>query len=388
MLLTVTTLGLQLPRFRNGVRPMYAQLMFAELKNLAEERSSEKRLDLLRKITDLFFAGIDQHSEAENSLFHEVIDRIVDQVSHEAKIDVATNLATLPGFPLPVVRKFANDNIIEIARPVLRSAIGLTERELVGIARKASDQHLDAIAGRAQLSEAITDVLIDRGSREVMHTVSANQGACFSEQGMEKLVTKARVDTGLQGLLVERSDLSQKAIEQLTTIVSEALAIKLAERGYQVSGLIPEHLAKAASAEFARAVHDRDRNSLLAERIIAEFGAGRMPLEEALLGVVKCENMLAVASLLSHRTGLERNKLMGILNGGTPQTVMVLLRALDLAWPTVAALMALRAMRQRTRQTIGASVQREFEAIDATAAKRTLRFLQIRAKAASDDDAA
>jgi uncharacterized protein (DUF2336 family) len=388
MLLTVTILGLQLPRFRNGVRPMYAQLMFAELKNLAEERSSEKRLDLLRKITDLFFAGIDQHSEAENSLFHEVIDRIVDQVSHEAKIDVATNLATLPGFPLPVVRKFANDTVIEIARPVLRSAIGLSERELVGIARKASDQHLDAIAGRAQLSEAITDVLIDRGSREVMHTVSANHGACFSEQGMEKLVTKARVDTGLQGLLVERSDLSQRAIEQLTTIVSEALAIKLAERGYQVSGLIPEHLAKAASAEFARAVHDRDRNSLLAERIIAEFGAGRMQLEEALLGVIKCENMLAVASLLSHRTGLERNKQMGILNGGTPQTVMVLLRALDLAWPTVAALMGLRATRQRTRQTIGASLQREFEAIDATAAKRTLRFLQIRAKAATDDDAA
>jgi uncharacterized protein (DUF2336 family) len=268
---------------------------------------------------------------------------------------------------------------------VLRGALGLTERDLVEIARKASDEHLDAIAGRAQLSEAITDVLIDRGSREVVHTVSANQGACFSESGMERLVTKARVDTSLQSLLVERSDLSQKAIEQLSTIVSEALAIKLAERGYQVAGIIPDHLAKTASAAFARAVHDRDRNTLAAERIIAEFGAGRMPLEEALSGVVKCENMLAVAALLSHRTGLDRNKLMGILNGGTPQTVMVLLRALDLKWPTVAAMMALRAMKQRTRQTIGSNAQRDYEAIDSTAAKRTLRFLQIRNKAAPDD---
>jgi uncharacterized protein (DUF2336 family) len=364
---------------------MYADLMFAELKNLAEERSSEKRLDLLRKITDLFFAGIDQHSEAETSLFNEVIERIVEQVSHDAKIDVATNLATLPGFPLPVVRKFAHDSDLEIACPVLRNALGLTERDLVDIARKASDGHLDAIAGRAQLSEAITDVLIDRGSREVMHTVSANHGATFSELGMEKLVTKSRDDGGLQNLLVERSDLSQKAIEQLSSIVSEALAIKLAERGYQVLGKIPEHLAKAASAEFARAVHERDRNTVAAERIITEFGAGRMALEDALMGAVKCEHMLAVAALLSHRTGLDRNKLMGILNGGTPQTVMVLMRGLDVKWPTVAAVMALRAAKQRMRQTLPLHAERDYEAIDITAAKRTIRFLQVRNRTALDD---
>ena len=58
---------------------MHAELMFTELKYLAEERSAEKRLDLLRKISDLFFAGIDMHSEAETSLFNEVIERIVDQ---------------------------------------------------------------------------------------------------------------------------------------------------------------------------------------------------------------------------------------------------------------------------------------------------------------------
>jgi hypothetical protein len=45
----------------------------------------------------------------------------------------------------------------------------------------------------------------------------------------------------------------------------------------------------------------------------------------------------------------------------------------------------LRAMKQRTRQTIGSNAQRDYEAIDSTAAKRTLRFLQIRNKAAPDD---
>jgi len=227
-------------------------------------------------------------------------------------------------------------------------------------------------------------VLIDRGSREVLCTVSANHGAAFSEVGMDKLVSRARDDAALQGILVERSDLSQSAIDQLSSIVSEALAIKLAERGYRLAGKIPEHIARDAGAAFARAVHERDRNAIAVERIITEFGAGRMTLEEALFGVIKCEQMLGVAALLSHRTGLERNRLMGMLNGGTQQTVLVLLRALDLKWPTVSALMAYRAKKQRTRETPGPGAQRDYEAIDLTAAKRTLRFLQVRSRVESE----
>ena len=109
-----------------------------------------------------------------------------------------------------------------------------------------------------------------------------------------------------------------------------------------------------------------------------------MTLEEALLGVIKCEQMLAVAALLSHRTGLDRNGLMAMLNGGTQQTVLVLLRALDLKWPTVSALMAYRAKKQRTRETPGPGAQRDYEAIDLTAAKRTLRFLQVRSRVESE----
>jgi len=363
---------------------MHAELMFTELQNLAAERSPEKRLGLLHKITDLFFAGIDTHTESETSLFNEVIDHIVDQISHDARIDVATNLATLPGFPLPVVRKLAHDRDIEVARPVIRGAIGLTDLDLIDIGRKASDQHLDAIAGRVPLSEAVTDVLVDRGSLDVVRTVSANPGAAFSEWGMDTLVGKAREDDSLQRILVERSDLTQTAVDKLSSIVSEALAVKLAERGYQVSGQIPEKIVQTARDAFARAVRDRDRGAQTAERLIAQFGAGRITLEYALLEIIKSQQMLAVATLLSHHTGLDRNVLMKILSGGTRQTVMVLLRALDLPWTAVAALMAFRATKQRAPSPPDVHAQRDFEAIDSSAAKRTLHFLQTRAKGGAE----
>ena len=81
---------------------------------------------------------------------------------------------------------------------------------------------------------------------------------------------------------------------------------------------------------------------------------------------------------------VDNSFLMGMLNGGTQQTVLVLLRALDLKWPTVSALMAYRAKKQRTRETLGPGAQRDYEAIDLTAAKRTLRFLQVRSRVESE----
>jgi hypothetical protein len=60
--------------------------------------------------------------------------------------------------------------------------------------------------------------------------------------------------------------------------------------------------------------------------------------------------------------------------------VLALLRALDLKWTTVCALMAFRAKKQRTHEAPGPAMQRDYEAIDETAARRTLRFLQVRAR--------
>ena len=358
--------------------------IYAELKQLAEERSSEKRLDLLRRITDLFLVNVEKYSDIEISLFNDVVDSIVERVSRDAKIDVATNLVIIPGFPLPVARKLANASDIEIARPVIRGFLGFTELDLIEIARRASDAHLDAVAGRTQLSEAITDVLIDRGSPRVVHTVSANQGARFSEQGMDNLVIKARDDSALQGLLVERADLPPRAAETLSTIVSEALAIKLKERGYQVCDTIPDQLIEAVCEDFTRAVRDRDRNSLAAERIIAQFGAGRLTLEDALLAVIECDQMLAVAALLGHSIGIDRQTLMCILASGPLHTVLVLMRALELKWETVNALLALRTSKQRSRQDVSTDIRSEYENIEISAAKRTLRFLQVRTKATGD----
>jgi hypothetical protein len=55
--------------------------MHQDLKNLAQESSSEKRLELLRKLSEMYFEEVGSHSDAEEYLFGEIVDRIVDTVA-------------------------------------------------------------------------------------------------------------------------------------------------------------------------------------------------------------------------------------------------------------------------------------------------------------------
>jgi Uncharacterised protein conserved in bacteria (DUF2336) len=362
--------------------------MLAELKSLAEERSAEKRADLLHKIADLFFAGIDEHSDAERILFNEVIENIVDQISRAARIDVATNLATQAGFPIKVVRKLANDDDIEIAGPVIQGSPDLDDNDLIAIACKGADGHLAVIAGRDRLSEGITDVLVDRGSRGVVHKVSHNHGARFSNGGMLALVNKARDDLQLQIALVNRPDLTKNAVDNLLPIITAALAFSLAERGYDVSSKLPPHLVEHARRQFELAMANRNQQSIAAYHVFGQFLAGRLSLEEALLRIVECEQMLEVAALLAYPTRLDRHLLMGVLSAGPEQNAMVLLRAIDQPWSTASKVLALRAKKQRIRQFTAPVAEKDYLAVDVTAAKRILRFLQVRSRMAPGDETA
>ena len=72
--------------------------MHQELTRIAAERSPEKRLELLHKVTDLYLDGVDTNSSSETYLFNEIMEKIVDQFSRDIKKQVSSTLALLPVF--------------------------------------------------------------------------------------------------------------------------------------------------------------------------------------------------------------------------------------------------------------------------------------------------
>lgn len=352
--------------------------MHHELKKIAAERSPEKRLELLHKVTELYLEGLGTHSDSETYLFNDIMEKIVELFSRDLKRQVSANLAILPDFPANIVRKLADNDDIEIARPVLRNALSLTDDDLVRLAERGSQVRLGAIAGRASLSERVTDVLVTRGNTGVVRTVSANHGARFSDPGMDALVEKAHEDIDLRELLVERPDLAQRTIDKLLPILSDALVGKLAERGYEVRGVLTPDMIAALRKRFEAALRTRKENIRQIAVVIEEIRHGHAKLDDMVRHFAEAERLLDVAILISSFSRLERDQVFNMIYKGQLQITLTLCRSLDISWATLNSLLALRAAKRSERYFTDPESRRDYEAIDVVVAQRMIRFLRVR----------
>src|SRR2546422_931460 len=157
--------------------------IITEVENAIATGSVERRDSALRRVTDLFLVGSEQYSDDEIALFDDVIIRLAADIELSARSLLALRLAPVPNAPPKIIRELAFDDAIEVARPVLVQSERLDDRALVENGRKKSQEHLLAISRRRSLSEAVTDVLVERGNQRVVLSTAENGGARFSNLG-------------------------------------------------------------------------------------------------------------------------------------------------------------------------------------------------------------
>lgn len=145
-----------------------------DLERALASGSGAHRVEMLSRITDLFFAGASHYSAEQIGLFDEVIAKLVAAIEPMARAKLAERLAPARNAPTGVVRMLAFDDNIAVASPVLRESERLNNSDLLANANSKSQKHLVAISERKNLSEMVTDVLVTRGDRQVVHSVSKN----------------------------------------------------------------------------------------------------------------------------------------------------------------------------------------------------------------------
>ena len=107
------------------------------------------------------------------------------------------------------VRKLAHDESIEVAGPILSLSNRLSDEDLLAIASGKSQDRLLAISKRSSLSEKVSDVLVTHGNRDVVISVTQNEGARFSDAGYAKLVDRSINDEVLAICVSMRKDIPQ-----------------------------------------------------------------------------------------------------------------------------------------------------------------------------------
>ncbi|MDP3548571.1 MAG: DUF2336 domain-containing protein, partial [Phreatobacter sp.] len=165
-----------------------------ELEDVISHGTSDRRVETLRRVTDLFLRDADRYTESQIELFDDVIGRLSTAMEKAVRQELAERLAPVMSAPKTVIRSLAQDDEIDVARPILLLSSQLDDKTLAAIARTKSQDHMLAIAGRKSVSETVTDVLVDRGNAHVAFSVASNDGARFSTRGYDALVERSRND--------------------------------------------------------------------------------------------------------------------------------------------------------------------------------------------------
>ena len=201
--------------------------LLTELEEAVKSGTPEKRVDTLRRVTNLFLGESNRLNEQQINVFDDVLLHLVQRIETKALVQLSKSLAPIDNAPMGVIRRLSCHDEIAIAQPVLTQSNRLSESDLVTIAKLKGQSHLLAISGRASLSKAVTDVLVERGDVQVHHTLAINPGAEFSQSSFATLVKNSESDEKLAEKLGLRLDIPLELLRQLLTRATKLVRARL-----------------------------------------------------------------------------------------------------------------------------------------------------------------
>lgn len=353
--------------------------LISELENTVSNGSAEKREAALIHVTDMFIAGSGRYSSEQNALFDDIILTLASTIEMKARARLSRRLATIPFAPVKTVRSLAFDDSIAVAAPVLKSSTQLADDDLIANASTKSQGHLYAITQRQNLSEAVTDVLVERGDRNVVHAVAKNSGAHFSETGFGQLVARARGDEMLARYVGERRDIPRHHFVKLLETASATVRAKLEAANPELAATVREVVAEVAagiSDEVRNASRDHAKAKARIKRLYksSQFG------EADVHAFARAQNFEKTALALSVLGGIPIDLAERALLDQSPDMVLVLAKAAGCCWSTAKTILLMTAANRGMSAMDMKQAMVSFERLQTGTAKQALQFYTLRHK--------
>jgi uncharacterized protein (DUF2336 family) len=161
-------------------------------------------------------------NDRERDLMREILRRLTRDVEMAIRVALAQRLSEDTTAPHDLILLLVDD-AIEVARPLITHSPLLTEADVLKLIAEASVGHQEAVAGRANISEPVTEALARSENETVLLALVRNVTARISETTYGVLVEKSRAIAGLADPLVRRPDLPPQLATNMCEWVSDAL---------------------------------------------------------------------------------------------------------------------------------------------------------------------
>ena len=359
-----------------------------EVEDAIASKDSARRVDTLRRLTGLF-ADQEPHLQEDHvEVFDEVILRLSRDLEQRARRELSEVMSGIPKAPRKVVRSLAFDLDSAIARPVLERSGRLDEDDLVMIARARGQEHLLAISKRTTLSERVTDVLVHRGDQIVVRSVAGNEGARFSEGGLNQLIDKARNDASLQDLLRERRDIPPRQMQRLLDIAQAQVRQSLREELGAASAEAVDIAVADAASEIAEAatpgvVIDNFEQAIRTVQSRAASG----PIDENDVNEwVRTGQIDEALAALAHLAALPVQFVARAYRSPHYDPLLFIIRSLRFGWGTFKAFLTAKLGKPPSPEAQRSAFE-AFQQLSVQTAQRVVRFTVARERASQSDAA-
>jgi uncharacterized protein (DUF2336 family) len=332
-----------------------------------------RRVETLRRVTDLFIHNAVDYTNEQIAVFDDVFACLLRHMEASARTLLAERLGPVASAPPRVMRTLAFDDLIEVASPVLSQSEQLDDAALIENASTKSQDHLLAISTRKTLSGAVTDVLVERGNDEVVKSTVSNPGADFSERGYTTLIARADGNDGIATCVGLRPSIPRhhylKLIAKASASVRARLEAANPKQAADVSLIVQEVARRARVAPGAI-----NSQTMIAHGLVRSlFEDGRLDENE----VAKFaetgrfdEANAAIACLANVTIDLAETMMVESRSEG----IFILSKVANFSWRTVQAIIRMREQLSGTKLFDSATDRDTYERLRPSSAQQVLRF--------------
>lgn len=243
--------------------PMMSAMNLIEL---ARDASPEARADLVAATADQLLNDPDETPQATLEQYGVVLAKLYPFARQDVRERLSAALAMADWAPPQLVQEIARDNE-EVALQVISFCPALADEGLVEIVRTCGLEHRKTVAGRENISEAVSHELVTLEDRRVLEPLIENSTARLADEDFKAALDFVAGDAELHDALAARRDLP-------ASLVAFAYATASDETRRAIEARLPGQLA-SRMARLATIVGDARGT---ADAAAEETGAGAGPL--------------------------------------------------------------------------------------------------------------
>ncbi len=284
-----------------------------DVATLARDPSPEARMEVGAKVAARFDNALITHRERE--LAHQILELLVQDTAEMVRESLAKSLCSMPGAPKDILEALAAD-IDEVARPVLEASPAFSDEALISIVNSGSRAKQISIASRDTVSPEVSDALVSTDNRDVVLSLTGNEGARFWEGTLVTVADRYGDDDAIAKQLVKRADLPVTVVEHLVTAVSDELRGYLIERhdiSAEVAAQVIKDSRERTTVDLVDGIESKD-----IPKLVEQLATSGRISSSLLLRAVCLGEMRFAEAIFVHLTGLPEPKVWSLMHDKGP----------------------------------------------------------------------